>query len=243
MMLSDWPGADLSLSRSTLRFYSAQQEMDFVRARKSKLTTNLFWSAAVAVPIGAGLMLQLGLTDKGHFHSEAALLHGKVQLTCIGIAVAMGLLTMAATKTRPLIQATDPVVLECLATADVTLAMCICVLGRVNYYVAKMTGHAPELVWGQGTHFSDCTVILLILGFVMTSHQVLPVRWCIMMTMEVIGVMLYAALVALGSPDPLAPLSLVLLAGIITATAMGMRAVELGERRAFSRSSERKTRP
>jgi len=106
------------------------------------------------------------------------------------------------------------------------------------WYTCKMSGQDPEDAWQGIVQFTDSRVLLCIDLIVTAAHLGLPIRWIIMVPLEVAGAALYAACVAIGSPEDAAFYNLAMLVGLIAAAAIGKRSIELHERQTFAQLAQ-----
>merc|ERR1712176_1521126 len=102
------------------------------------------------------------------------------------------------------------------------------------YYMSKMRGLNPKGSCPTAV-FTDMRGLLVINALFSLTHSALPVRWCIVWTVELVGVLLYLVLAyGVGSPDKaIVPTNALFLICIALAASFGKRKTELHERHAF----------
>lgn len=218
----------------TMRFLDPEKESGFVAARSEDLRR---CSCRLALIIGSlawvtclEFLLFRSLTMNEYPTEEAA----DVQRLSLmfGFFIGFVLMSYAAAVRMPCFdKLLNPWAWEIVAVIVFVGIMSTIVLTHV-FYLSKLLGHDPSEIF-EGRHFSDSFILLAIDGIVTATHIVLPVRWIILMPLELSGVVLYVLLITLlGSPE--SNTELLALTGVIAVSALGKRQTEKRDREAFT---------
>eukprot|EP00928_Gymnodinium_smaydae_P048002 TRINITY_DN32051_c0_g1_i1.p1 TRINITY_DN32051_c0_g1~~TRINITY_DN32051_c0_g1_i1.p1 ORF type:complete len:368 (-),score=24.24 TRINITY_DN32051_c0_g1_i1:449-1552(-) len=114
--------------------------------------------------------------------------------------------------------------------------MLVCIFLFDTYYAAKALGYMPDEVTLQAHPYSDARVLLALDTLITVTHLSLPIRWCKLLLLEILTpVAYYVFAVCFDSPDgSLNVIFNVLILTFLTfLSAMGKRAMEISERKAF----------
>ncbi|CAK0840988.1 unnamed protein product [Prorocentrum cordatum] len=101
------------------------------------------------------------------------------------------------------------------------------------YYLAKVQGYDCYALWPD-RHFTDSSSLLFVDGIITAAHMMLPLRWFVLVPVQVVGVLRYASLGLLFSPEDLPFVNLVFLAALVYVASVGKRTLEQHERLLFS---------
>jgi len=127
-----------------------------------------------------------------------------------------------------------------------TILWLVAVTLSIKHYIARAFGHDdPSVVWGIDLAGQDAMFIVLIDVCITALHLFFPIRWIVMLPIEVAGVLLYAVFgFVFGSADPHGFNGNAVALAVLTVMAtFGKRSTEYQERRSFADLvSERKKR-
>eukprot|EP00927_Polykrikos_kofoidii_P018782 TRINITY_DN1874_c0_g1_i5.p1 TRINITY_DN1874_c0_g1~~TRINITY_DN1874_c0_g1_i5.p1 ORF type:complete len:618 (+),score=78.56 TRINITY_DN1874_c0_g1_i5:119-1972(+) len=129
---------------------------------------------------------------------------------------------------------------ELVATIMASLDMLfLCVVD--SWFTLKLRGIDP---YSTRPYYSDSSTLLTLLGIQVAVHVCLPIRWCRIMVAELTAILVYTAIIVVGSPEGLAYalLNLVMLAGILIVLSIGKRVNEKIDRDAMVDLLDEKTR-
>ncbi|CAK0843919.1 unnamed protein product [Prorocentrum cordatum] len=126
--------------------------------------------------------------------------------------------------------------LEVAVVAAVIPLMIVMVINS-KHYVARVFGYAdPEAIWGLNLGGTDGSVVLYIDCVVTALHLLMPIRWVVLVPMEVVACLAYIVpALLLGSPTMnVVPHNVIGLLALTVMAAFGKRAFERQERGLFA---------
>jgi len=225
-----------AFSRLTLHFDSADMEIAFVQQRKGALISSGAALSLIGALMDLAVLLHRYIVDaeflQNHLSTEVAGLGLRVHLLAqAGVFIVFAAYVLFLRSS--LVDRVGAVQLEVFSAALITVAMVVIVsCSHVN--VTRMMGYGNEVYQGFACT-SDSVPLLAIDGLITASHVGLPVRWRVLLPMEVIGVLLYAFIVFVrGSCEQSGSFyNLVWLTLLVMASAVGKRTTESWERECF----------
>jgi len=226
----------LQLSRYSLKFPDAAMEVGFLRTRTEGLLS-CFFKSIVIVFFGALLSLfgnnsrresALCTVKVTHFE-DVARVCWLMKLSLVAWAgVVLVLVKMSlVVKRLGLIQR------EIVVVCFLHVCMIVVVLSDF-YYMGRIKSLDPQTSCPQAK-FTDMRTLLVINAMFSLTHSAFPLRWCIVWSVALVGVLLYLNLgLIVGSPDrELVPTNAIFLLCIALAAGFGKRKIELHERLAY----------
>jgi len=239
---SNWSGSAAGLSRFTLRFPDHRTEMAFVQHRAEELLRAVRFAAASVFALIAGLIIMncySGNLDPSHAMYAEGVRSGHTQMVvrvCLGALFAfVAVLIVISTLVPRLVGIVGPVARE-YSTVFVIIVFLLAAVSMNNYYMAKMFGTDPDIVFRHDEMYSDSFVLLVISCFVTSASVMLPIRWYLMSPLYVSAPLLYGGIfLGLGSPEGSPGTNLLLLTVLVWAAAVGQRGAECEARLSFQR--------
>lgn len=225
----------LPISPVTLKFYDVEAELGFVASRKECLCRRGKTICRVGLCLDTALLfICMGVArwhERKTFESDVAYDVHLTSLYFAGSIVPLLLPCLAIASCRALRDVMSAVVIEVALACSLTAGV-VCAALSAPIVVCNMKGASSQVVG----YASDSGVLLTVVGVVAAAHAGLPVRWLVMLPLELVSVATYAAIVfGIGSPEPTFStlFNLFFLAGIVASCAAGKRITEHDERRAF----------
>mmetsp|Transcript_93467 Transcript_93467/g.273664 ORF Transcript_93467/g.273664 Transcript_93467/m.273664 type:complete len:781 (-) Transcript_93467:41-2383(-) len=222
----------------TLRFRSYDMEAAFALQRKAAVLQNSSTLVAVAVLIyfiGVVLAFAMEKQVRSTFPTDAAYESSLIELYTDCAMLITLLVSLAALRCRWLTQRLSSVTVEVSMTI-LMIAVVTTLAMSSHMTMTKILGYEPAEAYGENWYSSDSGLVLKIDSVVTAAHSGLPVRWHILLPLEVVAILLYTIHVfVIGSDEPMenASYNLLLLSSLVVAAALGKRAAERGERNAF----------
>lgn len=223
----------------TLRFHNRQMECAFAAQRAVSLRHHgvVLMKMAIVAYICQGSVQTL--LSKWHaretFVSDEAYQAHLVILYSNGISALVSFAVWAALRCDRLMNRIPAMGVEVLFMVLLVLLLYVAVLCS-PVSVAQIQGKEWKEVFGADYFASDSRNLLLIDAIVTAAHLGLPVRWFIMLPMEIASVILYMVLAfVFGSAEPLPAVmgNISLLLTVVVLSALGKRATEIVERTHF----------
>lgn len=228
-----------------LRFVDSEMEKGFANSRKEQLAACCSKTAAILLAAVVAVIMFQRFWDSDQYATPEAYTLSKWQF---GIEVSSTIVfTCGLIASRGLVRTRRVGFfwVELLVILSMALWL-VAVTLSIKHYIARAFGHDdPSAVWGIDLTGQDALAILLIDICVTALHIFFPIRWFIMLPIEVAGVLLYAVFgLVLGSADPHGFKGNSLALAVLTVMAMlGKRSSEYQERRSFANLvSERQKR-
>lgn len=223
----------------SLRFHDSHVEHGFLARRRASLiwrSTAIFLIGAAVCLISLFFSLVVGKWHvRSTFASDEAWQHHMISLySGTSLMVAL-LLVSLSLQCSCLVRRVSMVQIE-VATILVFMAMMVSTVLCSPPTVNNIQRTALRATHGHDAYASDSGMLLTIDGIVTAVHLGLPVRWCVMLPLEVGGILLYALIVfVVGSHEPMigASINLVYLSGLVIVSALGKRHAEFDERCSF----------
>jgi len=250
-LLSKCTGSRLGLNPATLKFKENSTEARFLAQRKESLVTSSITLAVVCVVLSlSALVLKLvrGTYLRSSFSRDEVYQVHLWQICTVFASAAMQLLYLGVLSSERVVERLGPAQIEVAIITLTTLVMSAAVLAWPTN-LSKIHGQAvgdvfPEM-FPPGFCGSDTAALLIIDGLVTATHVGLPVRWKIMLIIEVVAVLLYVVMVFLiGSSEARdsAMFNLVVLTALVFLSAAGRRVAEVHERESFLSVIQEKSR-
>ena len=237
-------GPELPMNPGTLRFHSGQTEAGFVQSLAERLLSGMAYCASAVLAVNCFLIINFlwwvaqtsSVVDPYIWYAFYSMVF--MSLVCLWM--------VALAKCRKLQQRVGLVQREALVIVVFVLFLMQLIYTRPWYMVQVLGMDMWELDNGWCQHASSvgtegCRIIgceadlmMELCAIVAGAHFAMPVRWIIMLIMEVLVVALYAiAVFAFRSGQQNAYILLILLAACVFVTALGKRQLEIAERRLF----------
>uniref|UniRef100_A0A7S2AIQ2 Protein kinase domain-containing protein n=1 Tax=Alexandrium andersonii TaxID=327968 RepID=A0A7S2AIQ2_9DINO len=226
-------------SRFSLRFADDSAEAGFLL----RIRPALIWRCTVVSLCGATVTFSsLAVStifgrwqERSTFYSYEAWQHHQPALYSGGFLLLAFLLFAGVLQCPRVVRRIGSMHIELIMMCIVLLGMIAVVLSSPPK-VCNLQRMSFSETHGPGSYASDSGVVLTIDGMITAIHLGLPVRWIMLLLVEMGAVLLYAAIVFwVGSSEPLtgAAINLVFLLGLVAAAAIGKRSWEIDERSAF----------
>mmetsp|Transcript_36166 Transcript_36166/g.112609 ORF Transcript_36166/g.112609 Transcript_36166/m.112609 type:complete len:654 (-) Transcript_36166:8-1969(-) len=225
----------------SLRFRDVRTEDFFVKSNHNQVVTNTCVVAAVVATVNVGRWALLLINNPFRDTHEAR------RTRLLIFTVEAGVLTLcsivlAAALFKPLrrrlcVRATEVLVVLFMVVMSPSMFL------MDKYYAPKTLGYDPDGIFTEAQHWSDTRVVLSQCVIILTSHLVLPIRWIMLIPLEVVCVVTYAGFgLMVGSPDGVstwnALLIFVILVGI---SVLGRRTIEIHQRESLAQLIRERT--
>lgn len=227
-----------------MRFQDGVTEAAFVASRTRSLIRGiLLLSSISSVMCFFALVYMVAIAQnlsRSKFPTDDAYMIHLVQIGSLAAIFALLMMVMGICLWVKLPAIMGPKKLEIITVVLMCVLMATVVLSSPPE-LAKMFGGGE--VYFSDRYASDSGMLMTVDGMVTAAHLGLPVRWHVMITLEVAAIAFYMAIVFIvGSNEPMenAIFNLVFLTGMVVATGMGKRIVEANERAAFRKIIEEK---
>ncbi|CAK0875567.1 unnamed protein product [Prorocentrum cordatum] len=239
-----WARLDNGTDRLTLRFADPQKERGYANTHTAELcraTVRVIYAIAIA-----GLMWVLFVyriwDDSENLTAEAKELSRWRILIFLGM---LGSMILALGAGRLLVQRNivSTPVLEALIVSSCICFVMLFAIFLPKHYLSRVFGYDdPEAVWLMNLCGTDGNVVLYIDCVVTALHLLMPIRWFVLVPMEVAAVLAYSVpALLLGSPtDDMVPANILGLLVLTVLAAVGRRSVEMQERAMFAGLIEEK---
>jgi len=254
--LDDFPELGRSgINQLTLTFKDRRREEGFLAAREGQLAHNLFccsglvlfyvFSSLIIISLDSFLRGRepLWATSGGSFMQVPdALVLAVARNSQVIASICICAFCCITAKSKKIRHQLGPAKVELVAVMGIT-AIIVLIAGSTPWYLARMFGVEPRTVVREETSVDDATLLLALDAFITTIHVALPIRWAVLWPTEVFFVLVYAALVALGSPMPpdTVAMNLVMISVMSAAAALGKRSLEFYARAAYVRVAEERS--
>lgn len=232
-----WQRYEDGIDGLTLTFVDAQIEVGFARRHKEQLEVRVAYAVAISiVSLAFMLGMQSKLWNTDQYATPEAYRLGMWQAGIYTSAVAA--FAIAGMFARMLARRGRLGTLGLEVVVVIMSTICLaCTVAAPKHYITRFFGHDdPASVWGMSLGGTDAGVLLYIDMGVTMLHLMMPIRWVILIPMELAAVPMYAMpAFMLGSPDPrLVPANVGGLTILVALAAAGKRALEYQERRQFT---------
>ncbi|CAK0863137.1 unnamed protein product [Prorocentrum cordatum] len=221
----------------TLRFVDPMKEEGFARTHKAELCHYL----ALAMGAMAAIGLLTGLTahrfwDDAQYPTTHAQELSKWQMLIHMVIILSLILAFGSGRLLANLNLVSTLGLEIIVVSASTCFMLLMVI-IPKHYLARAFGYDdPEAIWGVDLGGTDGNVVLYIDCVVTALHFLLPIRWVVLVPVEVIAVLAYTLpALLLGSPAmSMVPYNIIGLLVLTVFAAIGKRAFERQERALFA---------
>jgi len=228
-----WSYNDAGFRVLTLHFASQRMEDGFLQSRKGSLVRHVKIIAGL-VSVGFVCLLLYRIfvlrhLERSTFDSDLRQWANQVQFVANWLILLGGVLMGAASSCQRLAAKVSPAMIEVLFVFGSILVLLLQVLCNPDM-LSKMYDlpHAEYC-------YSDSGILLAIDGVITAAHSGMPLRWRILVLMQVVGVLLYAAVVfVIGSCEMgTGWFNLLALMCLVTASSINVHGRESRERRDF----------
>eukprot|EP00927_Polykrikos_kofoidii_P001808 TRINITY_DN10703_c0_g1_i3.p1 TRINITY_DN10703_c0_g1~~TRINITY_DN10703_c0_g1_i3.p1 ORF type:complete len:618 (+),score=62.85 TRINITY_DN10703_c0_g1_i3:223-2076(+) len=225
-----------SLNKSywTLFFESRVAENAFLHRRRGVLRENVA-RCSMIMTLGSLLILCFALQSLEVLRTYAFY---KVALAAFSIHILLWIILLVVSRCSCAETAMSDRTFEIIVLSTVVVDS-FCPYLSDGWYAAKITGvHPHEVHWtasGEMPTFSDTRVLLFIANLLAVAHIVLPLRWILLVPVEILTIAIYAAAVLTDfSPShwTIGVLNLWLLTTLTIMLSLGRRTIESYEREA-----------
>ncbi|CAK0816979.1 unnamed protein product, partial [Prorocentrum cordatum] len=232
-----WKRSDSGIDRVTLRFADPMREKGFADTHKAQLTRYVWLSIGAIVTVG----LLVSVTahrfwDDSQYPTSEARELSQWQMLIFYSSFVFLLLTLAAGLILTKHSVVNTLGLEVLVvSANVCFMMTMAIIPK--HYIARAFGHEnAEAIWGVDLGPTDGSLVLYIDLVVTSLHLLLPIRWIVLVPLEVIAILVYIVpAVLLGSPAMnFVPFNIIGLMVLTLFAAIGKRSFERQERILFA---------
>eukprot|EP00403_Amphidinium_massartii_P002078 CAMPEP_0178377010 /NCGR_PEP_ID=MMETSP0689_2-20121128/3699_1 /TAXON_ID=160604 /ORGANISM="Amphidinium massartii, Strain CS-259" /LENGTH=898 /DNA_ID=CAMNT_0019997053 /DNA_START=21 /DNA_END=2714 /DNA_ORIENTATION=- len=224
----------MEFTRISLRFDDPLTETGFISSCKARLVATSFAGCLIAIGmIGFSLGHNQLLRGSEFSSSEGSSLRKiivGVWLSLIAILSAVAVLFGCRRIHRFL----PPLAIEVLMTLVLNLLL-MSTLFTSRWYLAQMHGYDPPEVYGlEVAQFSDTALLLVIDAIITASHLLIPVRWFILCSSEVVALAVSGyALFSLDSREESPSFAFACLAVLVLIASVGKRSQEYSDRNLF----------
>jgi len=214
-----------------MRFRNADTERHFVEMHSDMLARNVFRGSLACAAASLIVMASLSSRELTSVRDDATWrLNFITAATCMGTS----LVVAAATKMPCVSRLLTPQMREAVV---VTLMLILAILQFAldPWYGAKILQYELHPSNCQQGNFSDTRPVLVLSILVLASHLALPIRWIVLLPLELALGILYAGFAfVLGGPDGVQAWStFLLIQGLIVCAIIGRRTIEDHQRLTF----------
>ncbi|CAK0841284.1 unnamed protein product [Prorocentrum cordatum] len=224
------------MDRLTLRFADPRKEEGFVRTHKVQLLKGMGVSmVSLTIVVLMSLAVHRSWDDAQHEAQEARnLSRWQSVIHCI----ILGWMLVAFGSGRLLAKrnVVSTLVLEVIVVTTIALNMFLFAIVP-KHYIARAFGHDDtEAIWDVELGATDCNLILVIDLATTFVHLLMPIRFVVLIPLEVAAVLAYIAPpLTLGSPAMnQVPFNVIGILSLVVISAIGKRAAERQERLMFA---------
>eukprot|EP00811_Abedinium_folium_P034263 NODE_715_length_2810_cov_50.103243.p1 GENE.NODE_715_length_2810_cov_50.103243~~NODE_715_length_2810_cov_50.103243.p1 ORF type:complete len:835 (-),score=151.73 NODE_715_length_2810_cov_50.103243:196-2700(-) len=191
-------GRSFAQTQTSLRHPDAALERNYLVFCAKLISPRLFAMTCCILPFIVGNIL-VDFAESNLYVGEAGATLQVYYRASLLVFAAMDLAMMLVTRCWHMLGSWGPATLE---TAAVLFFSCCaaggCVTNRM--YVAKSFGIDPTSALSDDSSFDDARVLLIMQGFLLTTHVLLPIQWRRLIIIELVTVGTYAfAIYILGS--------------------------------------------
>ncbi|CAK0858208.1 unnamed protein product [Prorocentrum cordatum] len=227
---------DTSIDTATLRFCHGGIERGFVRDRMPSLVFKFRVLSALVGFMACGSLVLGACWEQGQFPTAE---ENRTQLfitTAVSCILVTATAMFAVTFILGWALGSNYLALEVIVVVSAVIVVMAHTFA-MPWYAARVLGFDPSAL---GTSFGPMTETRMVLAinlFVTGTHFVLPVRFYVLISVEVASVLCYTVpTLALGGPEmEYAPLTLMFLMSLVVMAAFGKRSQEYQERTQFVR--------
>ncbi|CAK0805640.1 unnamed protein product [Prorocentrum cordatum] len=231
-----WARFENGIDRLTLRFQDPMQEEGYANTHKEKLSHYVAVTMVSLIVVSLLTVLAHRFWDDAQYPTKEAVELSRWQaffiigsVVCLNIALGTGRLLARYNIVGTL-------GLEIIVVSANTCLMIV--LGIIpKHYMARVFGYRDtEAIWGVDLAPTDGNLVLYIDMVVTCLHCLLPIRWVVLVPLELLAILAYAApALLLGSPAMnMVLFNIVGLLALIMFSAIGKRAFERQERALFA---------
>ncbi|CAK0864614.1 unnamed protein product [Prorocentrum cordatum] len=224
------------IDRLTLRFADPRKEEGFARTHKVQLSKGMDVAMiSLIIVVLLSLAVHRSWDDSQHEAQEASNLSRWQSLIHCVILVWM-LLAFGSGRLLAKRNIVSTLVMEVIVVTTVALNMFLFSIVP-KHYIARAFGHDDtEAIWDVELGATDCNLILVIDLATTFVHLLMPIRWVVLVPLEVAAVLAYIApALLLGSPAMnQVPFNVIGILSLVVISAIGKRAVERQERLMFA---------
>jgi len=228
------------MSRMSLRFRSRLAEDGFLRMQTDRLdgTSRIFFGVVAGLAFLQGLFVLIGPGLKASKDEAASSTQVVLHMQLFLMFGLCGASLLCMSLMRLLKALKSPTFLYEPTFCCCSIILLMAGLMTDKYYLTRILGYEAS-IWAsspQGAYFSDTRVLLAIDACITVTHLVVPIRWCMLVAIEVSSALMYISFAwGIGSPEAnMAQFNIALLLFLTCTSAVGKRSVERSERRAFA---------
>eukprot|EP00928_Gymnodinium_smaydae_P029113 TRINITY_DN22018_c0_g1_i3.p1 TRINITY_DN22018_c0_g1~~TRINITY_DN22018_c0_g1_i3.p1 ORF type:complete len:269 (+),score=15.06 TRINITY_DN22018_c0_g1_i3:75-881(+) len=212
---------------NTLRSSSKEREASFMESRRATLFRNMI---ITLVGIIFCLCIVLVLSIRSHVKSHYSDPWSPENVSLF-LPIMLGEVVILILCILSVYAARSHVFLLERVTIFILIVLAVLILVNDRYYSAQLLGyHLPE-------NASDGRVLLALDTLITVSHLTLPLRWCILLPLEVLTPIIYVSIaIYFESPDGTSNVvsNTLILIFLSFMSSMGKRTAEMFERKAFA---------
>jgi len=210
-------------------------ETGFAKSRQQKLAASMI-KCSIATGGGSGVILLMQKpweSGRDHYVSDEVMQVMQLTNVMLGSIVITTLLVSLVFSTPCVLRRASPALLEIFSAFIVCLAMVLFLLS-VPFYAAKALGIDPEEHL-EPQYITDTGLLLTIDALITGSHMLLPIRFCFILSVQVVGLLTYVvpALTVGAAESNNAFRLLTIFVVLIGLACTGKRSLELEERIQF----------
>jgi hypothetical protein len=227
-------GLPINLDRISLRFCDAGIEAGFTKDRVHTLTSNFRMCCAVVAMLAIASLLMAQAWEQGRFSTVEENQTFELMTIIVSGCVVLAAGAIAVTFFSARVFGSNSFALEVFVVVWM-MVMVVAHTFALPWYAARVLGFDPQVLGTTFGQLTDTRMVLAIDGFVTATHLTLPVRFYIIVIVDVASVLCYMVPTwALGGPEmEFAPLTLIFLTALILMAACGTRRSEYQERMQF----------
>ncbi|CAK0859106.1 unnamed protein product [Prorocentrum cordatum] len=218
-----------------LTFKDAGMETGFAKSRQQKLAASMI-KCSIATGVGSGVVLLMQKPwefGREYYVSDEVMQVMQLTNLMLGSIVLTTLQVSLVFSTPCVVRRASPALLEIFSAFIVCLAMVLLLLS-VPFYASKALGIDPEEHL-EPKYITDTGLLLTIDALITGSHMLLPIRFCFILSVQVVGLLTYVvpALTVGAAESNNAFRLLTIFVVLVGLACTGKRGLELEERTQF----------
>ncbi|CAK0909212.1 unnamed protein product, partial [Prorocentrum cordatum] len=215
-------------SRYTLRFADPRKEEGFANTHKAQLSRN---GACAMAAFTVSILMSLAVHrfwDDSQYPTREALKLSRWQLLVHVVILVSFLISVGSGRLLAKHGMVSTLGLEITVVSACVFAM-VCFTVNPKHYMARVFGYSDtEAIWGVDLGATDCSLVLAVDLAVTCVHLLIPIRWVVLVPLEVAAVLCYIVpSLLLGSPVMTqVPFNIIAIVALVVISAIGKRASE-----------------
>lgn len=227
-----------------MRFSTGESEAGYAQQLTQMLPGALFQLAFLVCFVCSVNFLMFDW-DQTQYHSQAGYEIRMIQAHIVGAIIVLSVCVMILTRCFPNLFARRFAFLREMLVVLMVSLLTLAPIACTPYYMTKAMGLDVFEVWGDDSELHTESPMLLCMQSLITgSHLKLPIRWCSLSILEVVGILYYAVCTfGIGSPERhVSYVNTVFHVSLIICAALGKRQAEGRDRESYVKIATEITR-